>query len=384
MNPASSPLPFLDAVGRVSGGGDLSFDEMRAAVNAIMRVGGSTDADRTATSGGGSIADDSITGESITDESITERAITDEQIAVLLTALATKGETVDEVAGAAAALRDHMTPLRTTQTGVVDTCGTGGGGSKTFNVSTTAAIVAAAAGAPVAKHGNRSVTSRSGSADVLAELGVNLQASVEQVERCLDELGICFCFAPLMHPAMKRVGAVRKRLGTRTIFNVLGPLANPARAEHQLLGAGLAELRPLLAGAIHRLGTSRTLVVHGDDGVGGLGVGDVTITGATRVTEVTPDGLRDFEWTPAEFGVAEGRLEDLVIETPAESARLIRQVLAGEHGAPRDMVVVNAAAALIASNRAESPAEAAEQAAAAIDSAAATTLLDKLGKLSHA
>lgn len=311
-------------------------------------------------------------------------SVTDEQIGLLLTALASKGETVDEVAGAAAALRDHMTTLRTSRTGLVDTCGTGGGGSKTFNVSTTAAIVAAAAGAPVAKHGNRSVTSRSGSADVLATLGVNLEASVEQVERCLDELGLCFCFAPLMHPAMKRVGAVRKQLGIRTIFNVLGPLANPARAEHQLLGAGLKELRPLLAGAIHKLGTKRTLVVHGDDGAGGLGVGDVTITGATQVTEVTPVGLREFEWTPADFGVEPGKLSDLTITTPDESAALVRRILAGEAGPPRDMVVVNAAAALIAAGKADTPTEAAEQAAAAIDSGAANQLLARLAELSHA
>ena len=155
---------------------------------------------------------------------------TDEQIGLLLTALAAKGETVDEIAGAAAAMRRHMTPIRSRHAELLDTCGTGGGGSAMFNVSTTAAIVAAAAGVPVAKHGNRSITSRSGSADVLAELGVNIDASVPQVEACLDELGICFCFAPLMHPSMKHVAAVRKKLGIRTIFNILGPLVNPAGA----------------------------------------------------------------------------------------------------------------------------------------------------------
>ena len=176
-----------------------------------------------------------------------------------------------------------MTPIRSRHTGILDTCGTGGDGSKMFNISTTAAIVAAAAGVPVAKHGNRSITSRSGSADVLAELGVNIDATVPQVEACLDELGLCFCFAPLLHPSMKHVAAVRKKLGIRTIFNMLGPLVNPAGAMHQLLGAGRPELRPLLAGAIDRLGTRRTLVVCGEDGLG-----DVTLAGTTHVTEVSP------------------------------------------------------------------------------------------------
>ncbi|CAN0381491.1 unnamed protein product, partial [Ectocarpus sp. 4 AP-2014] len=160
------------------------------------------------------------------------------------------------------------------------------------------ALVAAAAGATVAKHGNRSVTSRTGSADVLAELGVNIEASVAQVEACLDELGLCFCFAPLMHPSMKHVGKVRKELGIRTIFNVLGPLANPARASRQVLGAGLRELRPLLAGAMQRLGTERTLVVSGEDGLG-----DVTVSGVTNVSEVVRDTVTDYRWTPEDFGL---------------------------------------------------------------------------------
>jgi len=311
-------------------------------------------------------------------DQIMQGQTSEEQIGSFLTALAEKGETVDEVAGAAAAMRSHMTPIRTTRTGLVDTCGTGGGGSQTFNVSTTAALVAAAAGAVVAKHGNRSITSRSGSADVLAALGVNIQASVPQVERCLDELGLCFCFAPLMHPSMKHVGAVRKKLGIRTIFNVLGPLANPAGAEHQLLGAGLPELRPLLAGAIARLGATRTLVVSGVDGLG-----DVTITGETHVTEITSAGQREFTWTPADFGVAPGPLAPLLIETPDQSAAIIRQLLAGEPGGPRDIVVLNAAAALIAAGLETEPSSAAQRAAAAIDSGAAEALLANLGELSH-
>lgn len=332
-----------EVLGKVSGGQDLSFDEMQAAIHQIM------------------------TG-----------TVSEEQIGLLLTGLATKGETVDEVAGAAAALRAHMTPIETTHSSLVDTCGTGGGGSQTFNVSTTAALVAAAAGAVVAKHGNRSITSRSGSADVLAALGVNIEATVPQVQRCLDELGICFCFAPLMHPSMRHVGAVRKKLGIRTIFNVLGPLANPAGAEHQLLGAGLPELRPLLAGAIAKLGTNRTLVVSGSDGLG-----DVTITGVTHVTEVTSDGIREYEWTPADFGVEVGTADSLLIETPEESAAMIRSIVAGEQGGPRDIVVLNAAAALIAAGLESEPLTAASRAATAIDEGKAKNLLHQLSELSH-
>lgn len=334
---------LTEVLGKVSGGQDLSFDEMQAAINRIMTGG-----------------------------------IAEEQIGLLLTGLANKGETVDEVAGAAAALRAHMTPIQSSRTGLVDTCGTGGGGSQTFNVSTTAALVAAAAGAVVAKHGNRSITSRSGSADVLSALGINIEATVPQVERCLDELGICFCFAPLMHPSMRHVGAVRKKLGIRTIFNVLGPLANPAGAEFQLLGAGLPELGPLLAGAIAQLGTKRTLVVSGSDGLG-----DVTITGPTQVTQVTPDGMREFEWTPDDFGVATGTTESLLIETPEQSAAIIRGIIDGEKGGPRDIVVLNAAAALIAAGLESDPSAAAERAAGAIDSGAAKRLLSDLAKLSH-
>ena len=271
-----------------------------------------------------------------------------------------------------------MTPIRSSRTGLVDTCGTGGGGSQTFNISTTAALVAAAAGAPVAKHGNRSVTSRTGSADVLAELGVNIEASIEQVEACLDELGLCFCFAPLMHPAMRHVGAVRKKLGIRTIFNVLGPLANPASAEYQLLGAGLPELRPLLSGAMEKLGSKRTLVVSGEDGMG-----DVTIAGSTAVTEVTPDGTREFHWTPEDFGIERSGTAGLEVEGPAHSAAVIRKILKGTPGAPRDIVVINAAAALIASGHATEPREGAKLAAEAVNSGAAAELLEKLAERSH-
>jgi anthranilate phosphoribosyltransferase len=350
MSPESTTI-----LGRVAGGESLSVDEMSSAMDAIMR------------------------GE-----------WTDDEIALLLTALAAKGETVDEVAGAALAMRRHMMPIRSHHREILDTCGTGGGGSAMFNVSTTAAIVAAAAGVPVAKHGNRSVTSRSGSADVLAELGVNINASVQQVEACLDELGLCFCFAPLAHPAMKNVAAVRRRLGIRTIFNVLGPLVNPAGACFQLLGAGRPELRPLLAAAMARLGTHRALVVSGEDGLG-----DVTLTGTTYVTEVTTqpsrplengrdDGQRDYTWQPEDFGIARASVDSLTVDGPTQSAAIIRNILAGAPGPARDIVILNAAAGLFAAGKTDGPQEAAAIAAKAIDSGAAQVLLENLVRRSHA
>src|SRR6478735_8639882 len=280
------PSQITTLLGHVAGGGNLTFEEISAAFDAIMR------------------------GE-----------WTDDQIGMLLTALAAKGETVEEIAGAALAMRRHMTPIRSRHAEILDTCGTGGGDSAMFNVSTTAAIVAAAAGVPVAKHGNRSITRVSGSADVLTELGVNIQASTAQVEACLDELGLCFCFAPVAHPAMKHVAAVRKKLGIRTIFNILGPLVNPAGACYQLLGAGRPELRPLLAGALQRLGTKRSLVVSGEDGLG-----DVTLAGTTNVTEISDGRLHEFTWQPEDFGIARRSLDGLSIDTPAESAALIRRI----------------------------------------------------------
>jgi anthranilate phosphoribosyltransferase len=343
-------------LGQVAGGGNLSFDETSAAIDAIMRG-----------------------------------QWTDDQIGLLLTALAAKGETVDEIAGAAQAMRRHMTPIRSRHPEVLDTCGTGGGGSAMFNVSTTAAIVAAAAGVPVAKHGNRSITSRSGSADVLAELGVNINASTAQVESCLNELGLCFCFAPLAHPAMQHVAAVRKKLGIRTIFNILGPLVNPAGACYQLLGAGRPELRPLLAGAIQLLGTKQTYIVSGEDGLG-----DVTLAGRTYVSAVSvgtsPDangGFRvtnlewEFTWEPEQFGIARQPLAGLAIDSPTDSAALIRKVLAGEQGPARDIVILNAAAALIVAGRAAEPRTAASMASAAIESGAAQELLRRLAACSH-
>lgn len=331
-------LTIAAILGQLSAGVNLSQDEMTTAIDLVMQ------------------------GE-----------LSEAEIALLLTALRVKGETVAEVAGAAIAMRRHMTPIRTHRTGLIDTCGTGGDGWRTFNVSTAAAIVTAAAGVPVAKHGNRAMSSRSGSADVLAALGVNIEAGVPVIERCLDELGICFCFAPLLHPAMRRVAAVRKRLGVPTIFNLLGPLSNPAGAPFQLLGVGKPHLHELLAEALAALGTTRSLVVTGEGYFD-----EVTIAGSTRVTEVCDGRLREFTWRPADFQLERSPLDDLRVSGPEESAALIRGVLEGGRGPARDIVVANAAAALLTAGKAEAPADAAQLAAEAIDSAAARDLLAQL------
>lgn len=302
----------------------------------------------------------------------------EEEIGGFLLALRGKGETAEEIAGAAESLRRHMTRIRSRRTGLLDTCGTGGDRSGTFNISTAAAIVTAAAGVPVAKHGNRSYSSKSGSADVLAELGVNIAATVPQVEACLNELGICFCFAPLMHPSMKHVAAVRKKLGVPTIFNLLGPLVNPASADFQLLGVGKPELRPVIAEALQRLGSKRALVVSGEDGLD-----EVTLAGRTNVTEVGPGGNREFAWTPEDFGLTRSPLDSLKIENPSESAAVIRGVLAGEPGPAWDIVVLNSAAALVTAGAEIDPSAASDRAAAAINSGAAGELLKRLAARSH-
>lgn len=334
---------FTALLGRVSAGEDLSFDEMRAAIGHIM-----------------------------------QGACSEGEIATLLTALAAKGETVDELAGAAAAMREQMTPIRSRRTGVLDTCGTGGVSSRLFNVSTAAAIVAAAAGVPVAKHGNRSVTSVTGSADVLEKLGVNIEAPVAVVERSLDEVGLCFCFARTMHPAMKHVAAVRKKLGIRTIFNLLGPLSNPASALYQLLGTGMSELRERLGRALLRLGTERAVLVTGEEDLG-----EVTLAGKTFVTVAERGALRELTWSPADFGLQPQPLNALEVASAEQSAAVIRRVLSGERSAARDMVILNAAAALWTAGRDPSPLRCAEQAAAAIDSGAAHNTLARLAEISQ-
>jgi anthranilate phosphoribosyltransferase len=311
-------------------------------------------------------------------DSIMRGEWTEPQIEHFLLALKAKGETADEIAGAAFAMRRHMTPIRHSRSKLIDTCGTGGSGSDKFNISTAAALVTAAAGVPVAKHGNRAASSRSGSADVLAELGVNVQAPVAVVERCLEELGICFCFAPLMHAAMKHVMPVRRKLGVPTIFNLLGPLCNPASAPWQMVGVPRDELRPLLAGALARLGAVRAVVAWGSDGVD-----EATLGGPTLVTEVVGGELRQHRWHPEDAGLQTASLEGLRVDGPAASARMIRQVFAGEKGAARDIVLLNTAAALWVAGEVESLRDGALLAARTIDRGAPRDLLAELAKMSH-
>jgi anthranilate phosphoribosyltransferase len=300
-------------------------------------------------------------------------------IGQFLTALHEKGESVEEVAGAAAALRRHMTPLRSRHAVLIDTCGTGGDYSGTFNISTAAALVTAAAGVPVAKHGNRSVTSKSGSADVLAALGVNIEADLATVQQCLDQLGICFCFAPLMHPSMRHVAAVRRKLACPTIFNLLGPLCNPASAPFQLMGVGRLVLRDRLAAALQLLGTQRSAVVTGSDGLD-----EVTLNGPTQVLLVQGSAIEPVTWTPSDFGLQETTLESILVDGPGQSASIVREVLSGTHGTARDIVVMNSGAALWVAGRVPTLLAGAEAASATIDSGTARRLLADLIALSQA
>jgi anthranilate phosphoribosyltransferase len=306
-------------------------------------------------------------------DSVMEGEFRDDQIERLLVALRRKGETVAEVAGAAAAMRKHMTRIRSRRLGILDTCGTGGDGTGTLNISTAAAFVVAAAGMPVAKHGNRGVTSRSGSADVLAALGVNIEAGPACVEACLDEIGICFCYAPLLHGAMKRVAAVRRKLGVPTIFNLLGPLANPAGATYQLIGVGRAPLRPLLAEALATLGVGRAVVVHGEDGMD-----EVSLGGVTHVTLVTEGRVAQLQWTPEQFALPRWSREDLMVDGPEQSAAVIRAIFEGQSGPARDVVVANAAAALWTAGADPSLSRCAAQAADAIACGGAASVLARL------
>lgn len=295
------------------------------------------------------------------------------EMASFLTALRCRGESVGELVGAARAMRDRATPILTRTKGLLDTCGTGGDLLHTFNISTAAAIVAAAAGQPVAKHGNRSATSTAGSADVLEALGVNLKLTAEQVGRCIDEVGIGFCFAPLLHGAMKHVAPVRKQLGFRTIFNLLGPLTNPAGASYQVIGTTRTRIAELLAQALHELGSEHALVVCGNDELD-----EVSLWGDTAVFEVTASGVTRHTWNAAALGLSECRVEELRITGAAQSAEIIQGILRGQRGSAYDIVVANAAAALLAARRASSIHDAVSIARNAIDSGSALNLCERL------
>jgi anthranilate phosphoribosyltransferase len=298
---------------------------------------------------------------------------TEDDIGRLLLAIRDKGEAVSELVGAAQAMRRHMTRIPHHHTLLLDTCGTGGSESGTFNISTAVALVAAAAGVPVAKHGNRRATSLSGSADVLEELGVGIESDAGAVANQLDAIGICFCFAPKLHPAMRHVVGVRRKLGVKTLFNLLGPLCNPAAATHQLLGVSTAEDQQKIAAALSQLGTTRSFVVHASDGQD-----EVSLDGTTEVIEVSGQQSQNHSWSPRDFGLLPVGRESLAAAGPAESAAIIRRLLDGEPGPCRDTVLAGAAAALLLVGKSDSLQQAAERAAAAVDCGDAREKLEAL------
>ncbi len=299
----------------------------------------------------------------------------DQATAEFLTALADKGESFAELAGAARAIRSRMHRVKTNRERVLDTCGTGGDGSGTFNISTAAAIVTASAGVAVAKHGNRSITSKTGSADVLAKLGVNVEASLDVIQRCLDELGICFCFAPQLHPAVARVAQIRRQLGRPTIFNWIGPLCNPADAPYQLLGVGKPSLRPAMAEALKSLGTTRGAVVCGSDGLD-----EITLAGETHVSLVDADGVFSMVWHPRDFGYKAASLDSMKVTDVDSSAAMITHVLNGENCPAREIVELNAAAALWIVGEESQLTACVDRVRDAIDGGAARTLLHELSR----
>lgn len=300
------------------------------------------------------------------------------QIAALLTALSIKGEVPDEIAGFAKAMRRFATPVRPALDGVVDTCGTGGDGAKTFNISTAASFVAAGAGVPVAKHGNRAVSSKSGSADVLAELGVFVEQLPQQAMACLEQAGICFLYAPLYHQAMKYAAGPRRELGFRTVFNILGPLTNPAGAKRQLLGTYAPDLPMKVAEVLRLLGSEHALVVHGEDGLD-----ELTVTGKSYVAELRGGKIKTYTLTPEEMGLARYPLEEIRGGSPRENAEIIRNVLQGKSGAPRDVVLFNAAAAIYVGGKAGTLQEGVKVAREVIDSGRALETLQRLVELSY-
>ena len=336
--------PLHDALDRILTGSDLSVNETHAAISQIMS----------------GQADESVIG-------------------AFLTALKIKGETSDEIAGAARAMRERATPITCRQSNLLDTCGTGGDELRTFNISTATALVAGAAGVTVAKHGNRSVSSSSGSAEVLEQLGVKIDLSADAVAECIDEIGIGFCFAPIYHQAMKHAAPVRRQLGFRTIFNLIGPLCNPANAEYQLLGASRTAIAEKLASALADQGRKHALVVCGADELD-----EVCLWGETSVFRVSGRELSRETWTPDSFGLAECRVADLQVDSPAESASMIGRILEGESGPPRDIVLANASAALTAAGHVSALKDGVARAAESIDSGAAKGLCQQLVERTNA
>ena len=331
-----------DAIERVVGGGSLAMEEAAVVMDEIMR-GDATPA----------------------------------QFGAFVAALRMKGESVDEIAGMARAMREHA--LRVDAGGdLVDTCGTGGDGAGTFNVSTTAAFVAAGAGARVAKHGNRAMSGACGSADVLEALGARIDLSPEGVAACIDKAGFGFMFAQRYHPSMRFAAPPRREIGIRTVFNILGPLTNPAGARAQVIGVADAGGAAKMAAALGRLGSERALVVHGNDGMD-----EISIADATRVWELRDGAVREYEVAPEDFGLQRARLGDIGAGDAEESAGMLRAVLAGEVGAARDIALMNAAAALVAAGRVGSLREGVDAAAAAVDGGAALTRMEAFVRVSN-
>jgi anthranilate phosphoribosyltransferase len=294
------------------------------------------------------------------------------QTGAFLAVLRLKGETVDEIAGAAEIMRARVDPVHVAKAVFVDTCGTGGDGRHTFNISTGAAFAVAGAGVTVAKHGNRAVSSRSGSADVLAALGVNVEAPKDVVERAIAEVGIGFLFAPRLHPAFKAVAGLRRELGVRTVFNLLGPLANPAGARHQVMGVYEPRWVPIIGGVLAALGAAHAFVVHGE------GLDEIAVTGMTHVCEVKDGRIERFAMEPEDIGLGRYPESEITGGDADRNAAILRDVLAGQKGAPRDAVLANAAAALVAAGAAASLREGVGIAADAIDRGAAAEKLRRL------
>jgi len=326
-----------------------------------------------------------IEGQNLSDEEAREAMqeimsgeATPAQISAFLAALRMKGETAEEITGCARAMREKVIRCDVGGLTVVDTCGTGGDGTHTFNISTAAALIAAGAGVKVAKHGNRSVSSSSGSADVLERMGVNINADIEVVKRCIDEANIGFLFAPRLHPAMKYAVGPRREIGVRTIFNILGPLTNPAGASRQMLGVFAPEMTEMLAFVLRNLGSERAFVIHGLDGLD-----EVSTCGETQVAELRGGEVRSFRINPQAFGIPKGRIEDLVVSSVDESASVIKSVLSGEKGPARDISLLNAGCVIAVAGLARDIAEGIGLAGEAVDSGAARASLDKLVEMSN-
>ena len=340
-----SLLPYLH---RVAAGADLTSVEAHEAMNLLLQGG-----------------------------------VSEAVVGGFLVALRAKGETASELAGFAKALREHMVVVNAGPD-VIDIVGTGGDDAGTFNISTVAAIVLAGAGAQVAKHGNRAISGKVGSADVLEALGVRIAMTPQEAASAVREIGLGFLFAPHLHPAMKNVQSVRRELKMRTVFNLLGPLANPARAQTQVIGAPSAEFAKIMAEALAELGTGHSYVVHGvlagNGEAGGGGLDEVSTAGSTEVYEVWSGRVEKSVWMPEDFGVPRASLDALAGGDATANAKLTREILGGMKGPKRDIVLVNAAAGLMAAGLARAPGEAMAKAAEAVDSGRAMAVLEKLQK----